>query len=104
MTTPSTAHATIAASTMSMRTSQIEIDGSIAPPNTVRIAEPDVRAHHEHVAVREVQELQDPVDHRVAERDQRIGAPERRRVDDRLEELVVVHGSCAGAYSATARE
>ena len=46
--------------------------------------EPD----HEDVAVREVEELQDAVDERVAERDQRVDAAERQAVDGELDERV----------------
>src|SRR5690349_22568749 len=41
-------------------------------------------------AVREVDELDDPVDHRVAERDDRVHAAERDAVDELLDEGV--HG------------
>ena len=51
------------------------------------------RAHHVDLAVREVEELQDPVDHRVAERDQSVDAPERHPVDELLHEEVPVHRS-----------
>jgi hypothetical protein len=40
--------------------------------------------------VREVEELEDAVDERVAERDQRIDAAERQRVDRELDEGVHV--------------
>ena len=48
----------------------------------------DERADHVDLAVREVQQLEDPVDHRVAERDQRVDAPERQPVDELLNEEV----------------
>src|SRR5205807_9390305 len=48
----------------------------------------DERADHEDVAVGEVEELQDPVDERVPERDERIDATERQRVDGELDEGV----------------
>ena len=51
-------------------------------------AEPDERAHHEDVAVGEVQELEDPVDERVAERDERVDAAEREAVERQLGERV----------------
>ena len=49
-------------------------------------AEADEGADHVDVAVGEVQELQDPVDHRVAQRDQRVEAAEDDPVDGQLEE------------------
>jgi len=55
----------------------------------------DERADHEDVAVREVEELQDDVDERVAERDQRVDAAEREAVDGVLDELVHVGCKCA---------
>jgi hypothetical protein len=51
-------------------------------------AEADERPDHEHVAVGEVEELQDPVDKRVAERDQRVDAPQRQGVDRELDKSV----------------
>src|SRR5262249_11818427 len=42
-------------------------------------------SYHVDVAVGEVQQLQNPVDHRVAERDQRIQAPEDDPVPKKLE-------------------
>ena len=44
------------------------------------------RAHHEHVAVGEVDELHDAVDHRVAEGDEGVDEPELQPVEDVLEE------------------
>ena len=41
------------------------------------------RAEHEHVAVREVDQLEDPVDERVAERDQGVDETEREPVQER---------------------
>src|SRR5436309_13572925 len=52
---------------------------------------PDVRADHVHVSVREVQELEDPVDHRVAERDQRVDATVRDPGRELGDEQVPVH-------------
>ena len=49
-------------------------------------AEADERADHVHVAVGEVEQLEDPVDHRVPERDQRVDAAEDDPVDRELEE------------------
>ena len=60
-------------------------------------AEADERAHHEDVAVGEVEELEDPVDERVAERDQRVDASEREAVQRQLDERV--HAG-ARVYSA----
>ena len=51
-------------------------------------AEADERAHHEHVAVGEVQELEDAVDERVAECDQGVDAAERQAVQRELDEGV----------------
>ena len=68
--------------------------------------EPD----HEDVAVGEVQELQDAVDERVAEGDERVGAPGGQPVERQLREGVPVHGRGefsrslrAGAHDAGAR-
>ena len=49
-------------------------------------AKADERPDHVHVAVREVQQLQDPVDHRVAQRDQGIDAAQDDPVHAQLEE------------------
>jgi hypothetical protein len=38
--------------------------------------------------VREVDEAQDPVDHRVPDRDQRVNRADAQAVDDLLEELL----------------
>ena len=62
----------IAATNIERTSSQIGIDGLTGPPSEREHAVADERADHVDVAVREVQELQDPVDHRVAERDQRV--------------------------------
>ena len=43
------------------------------------------RADHEDVAMGEVDELDDPVDHRVAERDQRVDRADREGVDGLLD-------------------
>ena len=48
---------------------------------------PDEGAHHEDVRVREVDEAQDAVDHRVAERDQGVDGPQGEAVQELLEEL-----------------
>src|SRR5207244_7071466 len=48
----------------------------------------DVGPDHEDLAVGEVQELQDPVHHRVAEREQRVQAPERQPGDELTAEVV----------------
>ena len=55
-------------------------------PEAAREVIADVGAHHVDVAVREVDEAQDAVHHRVAERDQRVDRPERQAVDQLLEE------------------
>ena len=52
----------------------------------------DHRADHHHLAVREIDELDDPVDHRVAQRDDRVDAAERRAVDELLDEDVHCQG------------
>ena len=44
-----------------------------------------------HVPVGEVEQLQDPVDHREPERHERVDAPQRQAVDEQLDELVPVH-------------
>ena len=45
------------------------------------------RAEHEDVAVREVDQLEDAVDERVAERDQRVDHPERQADDEQVEQV-----------------
>ena len=45
------------------------------------------RAEHENVAVREIDEAQDAIDHRVAERDEGENRAERQAVDELLEEF-----------------
>jgi hypothetical protein len=47
----------------------------------------DEGADHEHVRMREVDEAQDAVDHRVAERDERIDGPEGQAVQELLEKF-----------------
>src|SRR5439155_12320243 len=42
---------------------------------------------HKDVAVREVDEAQDPVDHRVTQRNQRVDGAQRKAVDELLEEF-----------------
>jgi hypothetical protein len=49
-------------------------------------AVPDKRADHVHVAVREIQQLEDAVHHRVADRDQRVEAAQRYAADGELDE------------------
>jgi hypothetical protein len=44
------------------------------------------RPDHQHVAVREVDQVDDAVDHRVAERDERVHAAQHQPVDDLLDE------------------
>ena len=60
------------------------------------------RADHHDLAVREVDELDDPVDHRVAERDDRVDAAERQAVHDLLQEDV--HSGASDRGSATVHE
>ena len=67
-------------------------DGVLGAPEADQHEVPAEGADHEDLAVGEVQELEDPVDHRVAERDQRVDAPERQAVDELLDEEVEVHG------------
>ena len=43
-------------------------------------------ADHDHFAMREIDELNDAIDHRVAERDHGIDAAERKAVDELLQE------------------
>jgi hypothetical protein len=57
----------------------------------------DEGADHEHVAVGEVQQLEDPVDQRVAQGDQGVHAPERHAVDGELDEDVPVDREDHGA-------
>ena len=47
----------------------------------------DVRADHEDLAMGEVQELQDPVHHRVADGDQAVDTPERQPGHELIEEV-----------------
>ena len=54
---------------------------------------PDHRADHEHVAVREVNELKHAVHHRVADGDQRVDRSNGQTVDELLNELG--HAKCA---------
>ena len=63
----------------------------VAPPKTVMIPKPDEGPDHVDVAVGEVQELEDPVDHRVAERDQRVDAAVRDPGHELGDEEVPVH-------------
>ena len=67
-------------------------------------AEADERAHHEHVAVGEVEELEDPVDEGVAEGDQGVDAAERQAVQRELDKGVhAVRESTAGLNERAAR-
>jgi hypothetical protein len=59
-------------------------------PASAPITEGDHGADHHHLAVGEVDELDDAVDHRVAERHHGIDAAQREAVDDLLEQYV--HG------------
>jgi len=47
----------------------------------------DEGADHEDVGVREIDEAQDAIDHRVAERDERIDGPEGQAVEELLQEF-----------------
>ncbi len=64
-------------------------------------AEADVGADHVDVAVREVEQLQDPVDHRVAEGDEGVDAAEREAVDEELDELVQLIGEAGFCHETT---
>ena len=59
-----------------------------APASALITVKRDHRADHHDLAVREVDELDDAVDHRVAQRDDRVDAAERQAVDELLEEDV----------------
>ena len=48
--------------------------------------QPDERADHEHLAVRQMHEVQHPEHERVADRDEGVGAPQHHAVDELLEE------------------
>ena len=69
-----------------MSSSHTGTTGLCAPAERLQRAVADERADHEDVAVGEVEELEDAVDERVAERDQRVDAPERQSVEGELEE------------------
>jgi hypothetical protein len=71
---------------MQRTSSATGIAGPQRPAEQRQDAEADERADHVDVAVREVEQLQDPVDERIAERDQRIDAAEDDPVDRELEE------------------
>ena len=73
-----------------MSSSQTGTFGFAGAAEHVQNAEADERPDHEDVPVREVEELQDAVDERVAERDQRVDAPESEGVDGQLDERVHV--------------
>ena len=47
----------------------------------------DVRADHKHIAVREINKSQHAIDHRIAERNQRVDRAERNAVDKLLKKL-----------------
>ena len=86
MTTPSAPAPTIAAANINAITTAIgSWIGRAAKCRESEVA--DVRADHEHLAMGEVQELQDPVHHRVADGDQSVDAPEREAGDELIEEI-----------------
>ena len=68
---------------------QIGTTGSVEPPSSWSIPKPMNEPDHDDVAVGEVEELEDAVDERVAERDQRVDAAERQPVDGERDELLV---------------
>ena len=76
----------MATENMQRTSSTTGIAGVERPAESGQDTEADERADHVDVAVREVQELQDSVDHRVAERDQRIQTAENEAVHGELEE------------------
>ena len=51
-----------------------------------RQRQPDVGAHHEDLAVRQMEQVQHAEDERVADRDERVGAAEHQPVDELLDE------------------
>ena len=68
--------------------STISSGGSPEPRERDDHREGDHGADHHHLAVREVDQLDDAVDHGVAERDDGVHAAQRQAVDDLLEEDV----------------
>ena len=56
-------------------------------------------AVHEHLGVREVDQLEHAVDQRVAQRDQRVQAADGHGVDEGLEELGHLGGSTVATYA-----
>jgi hypothetical protein len=62
------------------------------PAGTSRLddGECDQRADHHHFAVGEIDQPEDAVDHRVAERDQRVDAALDEAVDDLLEKMSIL--------------
>ena len=59
------------------------------------------RAEHEDIAVREIDEAQHAINHRVAQRDQRVDRAEREAVDELLEKLRSCSAQVRGVRSAT---
>src|SRR5688572_25306893 len=53
-----------------------------------RQIKPRERTDHEDVAMREVDEAQDAINHRIAQRDERVNRAQRQTVDYLLNELV----------------
>ena len=74
--TPRTAQPAIAEKVIRTSSSQIGTTGSVEPPRSWSIPKPMNDTDHEHVAVGEVEELEDPVDERVPKRDQGVDASE----------------------------
>ena len=68
--TPTIGQTIMAATTMSTSTSQIGDARVGCSSEEVEDSQADERADHEDVTVREVEQLEDPVDHRVPEGDQ----------------------------------
>ena len=96
---PSTAQAIIEPSI----TSRAETSEGSAALQLPREVVADVGADHVDVAVREVDQAQDAVDHRVAQGDQGVDRPERQAVDQLLEEGRHAEESRAPRRSAPAR-
>ena len=78
-------------------------DGVGRPAEQLERAEADERADGEDVAVGEVEELEDPVDERVAERDERVHAAERETVERQLDERVHAGARVYNRRSGAAR-
>ena len=85
ITTPRMAQPAIAARVIRISSSQTGTTGVCGATERLQRAVADERPDHEDVAVGEVEELEDAVDERVAERDERVHAAERQSIDGELE-------------------